>query len=114
MSTDQDIQTIKNFRSAATSGGDGFVTFSHAAWDSWDKAITNFLGEVKKAEEKIKDLKGIGQVPNYTSAEKYRTLLNETAPNEIEASIKKYREYLEELQGAIKATYDSLNSLDQS
>jgi hypothetical protein len=119
-STDQNIQFAKTFKEGAqyaTAGGDdsdGFVKFSEAAWKAWDTAIQNFIDDIdKQVNTKIPDLRTISaNVGSLLSATDTRTLLNETAPDEIEQAVKKYRDYLVELQKGIKAAYDALNKVD--
>jgi hypothetical protein len=119
-STDQNIQFAKTFKEGAqyaTAGGDdsdGFVKFSETAWKAWDTAIQNFIDDIdKQINTKIPDLRTISaNVGSLLSATDTRTLLNETAPDEIEQAVKKYRDYLVELQSGIKAAYDALNKVD--
>jgi hypothetical protein len=119
-STDQNIQFAKTFKEGAqyaTAGeedGDGFVKFSEAAWRAWDTAIQNFIDDIDDSIlAKIPDLSKMSTaVGSLQSAKDTRTLLNETAPEEIEQAVKKYRDYLVELQQGIKAAYDALNKVD--
>lgn len=119
-STDQNIQFAKTFTEGAqyaTAGkddSDGFVKFDEAAWKAWDKAIQNFINDIDdKINPKLPELRTIsGGVGNLISATNTRTLLSETAPQEIEQAVKKYRDYLVELQKGIKAAYQSLNKVD--
>ena len=119
-STDQNIQFAKTFKEGAqyaTAGGDdsdGFVKFSETAWKAWDTAIQAFIDDIdKQITTKIPDLRTISaNVGSLLSATDTRTLLNETAPDEIEQAVKKYRDYLVELQSGIKAAYEALNKVD--
>jgi hypothetical protein len=119
-STDQNIQFAKTFAAGAqyaTAGAedaDGFVKFSEAAWRDWDNAINAFIKDIdEKILTKIPDLSTIStSVGSLISATDTRTLLNETAPEEIEQAVKKYRDYLVELQRGIKTAYESLNKVD--
>jgi hypothetical protein len=119
-STDQNIQFAKTFKEGAqyaTAGGedsDGFVKFSESAWKAWDAAIQSFIDDIDdKINPKIPELRKISAgVGTLISATDTRTLLNETAPEEIEQAVKKYKDYLVELQKGIKAAYDALNKVD--
>jgi hypothetical protein len=119
-STDQNIQFAKTFQQGAqyaTPGGkdaDGFVKFSHEAWKAWDTAIQSFIDDIDdKINPKIPELRKISAgVGTLISAKDTLTLLNETAPEEIEQAVKKYKDYLVELQKGIKAAYDALNKVD--
>jgi hypothetical protein len=118
-STEQNIQFAKTFKEGAqyaTAGGedDGFVKFSETAWKAWDTAIQNFIDDIdKEINTKIPNLRTISaSVGSLLSATDTRTLLNETAPDEIEQAVKKYRDYLVELQKGIKAAYDALSKVD--
>jgi hypothetical protein len=119
-STDQNIQFAKTFREGAqyaTAGkddSDGFVKFDEATWRAWDTAIQNFIDDIDdKINPKLPDLRNIqAGVGTLISATDTRTLLNETAPEEIEQAVKKYKDYLVELQKGIKAAYEALNKVD--
>jgi hypothetical protein len=119
-STDQNIQFAKTFAQGAqyaTAGGkdaDGFVKFSKEAWTAWNTAIQAFIDDIDNTiNPKLPELRKIqGGVGGLISANDTRTLLNETAPEEIEQAIKKYKDYLVELQKGIKAAYDALNKVD--
>jgi hypothetical protein len=121
-STDQNIQFAKTFANGAqyaTVGGkdsDGFVKFSEESWKAWDTAINAFIKDIDdKILTKVPELSTISaNVGVLLSATDTRTLLNETAPEEIEQAVKKYKDYLVELQKGIKAAYDSLNKVDKS
>jgi hypothetical protein len=119
-STDQNLQWAKTFHQGAQhvpTGGDdvGFVKFSEEAWRGWDSAINAFIQDIdEKILAKIPDLSKIpDNVGGLLSATDTRTLLDETAPEEIEQAIKRYREYLVELQKGIKVAYERLNQVDQ-
>jgi hypothetical protein len=118
-STDQNIQWAKTFAAGAqyaTKGGDddGFVKFSEAAWRAWDTAINDFIKDIdEKILNKVPDLSKIStDVGGLLSANDTRLLLDETAPEEVEQAVKKYREYLVELQKGIKVAYERLNEVD--
>ncbi|WP_099041607.1 hypothetical protein [Mycobacterium neglectum] len=119
-STDQNIEFAETFHDGAeyaTKGdedGDGFVKFSETAWRSWDTAINAFIEDIDdKILTKVADLSDIStHVGTLVSATDTRTLLNETAPEEIEAAVKNYRKYLVELQKGIKVAYERLNDVD--
>lgn len=119
-STDQNIQFAKTFGEGAqyaTAGGDdkdGFVKFSETAWKAWDTAIQAFIDDIDdKINPKLPELRNISDsVGTLISATDTRTLLNETAPEEIEQAVKKYKDYLVELQKGIKAAYEALNKVD--
>jgi hypothetical protein len=121
-STDQNIQFAKSFAAGAqyaTAGGkdsDGFVKFSEESWKAWDTAINAFIKDIdEKILTKIPELSTISaNVGTLISATDTRTLLNETAPEEIEQAVKKYKDYLVQLQKGIKAAYDALNKVDKS
>jgi|SRR3954463_5296006 hypothetical protein len=119
-STDQNIQFAKTFAAGAkhaTAGdkdADGFVKFDEAAWKAWDTAIQTFIDDIDdKINPKLPELRKISAgVGTLISATDTRTLLNETAPQEIEDAVKKYKDYLVELQKGIKAAYEALNKVD--
>jgi hypothetical protein len=118
-STDQNIQFAKTFAAGAqhaTAGGedDGFVKFSEATWRDWDNRIQTFIEDIDdKILTKMPSLSMISTgVGSLISATDTRTLLDETAPQEIEDAVRKYRAYLVELQKGIKAAYESLNKVD--
>ncbi len=119
-STDQNIQFAKTFKDGAqyaTAGkddGDGFVKFSETAWRAWDTAIQTFIDDIDdKINPKLPELSKISDgVGTLLSATDTRTLLNETAPEDIKQAVKKYRDYLVELQKGIKAAYEALNKVD--
>jgi oligoendopeptidase F len=119
-STDQNIQFAKTFQAGAQyakpgdKDADGFVKFDHAAWQAWDKAIQNFIDDIDdKINPKLPELSKISDgVGTLLSATDTRTLLNETAPEDIKQAVKKYRDYLVELQKGIKAAYEALNKVD--
>jgi hypothetical protein len=119
-STDQNIEFAKTFHAGAqhaTAGdkdGDGFVKFSETAWRAWDNAINAFITDIDdKILNKIPQLSTISSnVGTLISATDTRTLLDETAPEEIEQAVKKYKDYLVELQKGIKAAYEALKKVD--
>jgi hypothetical protein len=119
-STDQNIQFAKTFQQGAQyakpgdKDADGFVKFSEAAWKAWDTAIQNFINDIEdKITPKLPELRKISSgVGTLISATDTRTLLNETAPEEIEQAVKKYKDYLVELQKGIKAAYEALKKVD--
>lgn len=119
-STDQNIQFAKTFTEGAQyakagdKDADGFVKFSHDAWKAWDAAIQSFIDDIDdKITPKLPELRKISTgVGTLISATDTRTLLNETAPEEIEQAVKKYKDYLVELQKGVKAAYEALNKVD--
>jgi hypothetical protein len=118
-STEQNLQGATTFHQGAqyaTKGGedDGFIQFDETAWRAWDTAINTFITDIdEKILTKIPDLRTISTgVGGLLSATDARDLLNETAPNDIEDAVKKYRKYLVELQKGIKAAYEALNKVD--
>lgn len=118
-STDQNIRWAETFREGAqhvAKGGDddNFVKFSEAAWRAWDTAIKNFIDDIdEKILTKIPDLAQISsQVGTLISATDTRTLLNETAPEQIETAVKNYRKYLVELRKGVQVAYERLNGID--
>lgn len=119
-STDQNIQFAKTFAEGAQyakagkDDGDEFVKFDEAAWRAWNTAIQNFIDDIDdKINPKLPELSKISpNVGTLLSAMDTRTLLNETAPEDIKQAVKKYRDYLVELQKGIKAAYEALNKVD--
>jgi hypothetical protein len=119
-STDQNIQFAKTFSEGAQyakagdKDADGFVKFSQEAWKAWDAAIQSFIDDIDdKITPKLPELRKISAgVGTLISATDTRTLLNETAPEEIERAVKKYKDYLVELQKGVKAAYEALNKVD--
>lgn len=126
LSTDQNTQWAKTFAAGAQYvpvGGDdeNFVKFDRAAWERWDTAIKDFIEELDSAKDKFLEYGywGYGdhgrlQGSTLISAERTRTLLQETMPEEAKDSIAKYREYLVELRKGIETAYKRLNNIDQS
>lgn len=119
-STDQNLQWAKTFHAGAQHAaagdedGDGFITFSETAWRAWDDAIGAFITDIDdKILTKVSQLSTISNdVGTLISATDTRTLLDETAPEEIEQAVKKYKNYLVELRKGIKAAYEALNKVD--
>jgi hypothetical protein len=119
-STEQNLQWAQTFHAGAkhaTAGdkdGDGFVKFSETAWRAWDTAIGAFITDIdEKILNKVSQLSTISNnVGTLLSATDTRTLLDETAPEEIEQAVKKYKDYLVELRKGIKAAYEALNKVD--
>lgn len=117
MSTDQNIATIKGFHEAAKNGGEGFVKFSKKAWEDWDKAIGDFIDKIDtQIKPKFSEIRSTYKenVSGYISAQDTRKLVRDTAPDEVEQAVNKYRDYLVELRAGIKAAYDRLNNVDQA
>jgi hypothetical protein len=122
-SNDQNMAFAQAFSQGAQHvavGGDhaggGLVTFSQEAWQAWDRAIQTFIDDIDtKINTTLPQLgssyKGVGAL---ISASDTRTLLQQTGPDEIGAGIKKYRDYLVELQKGIKTAYERLNKVDNS
>ena len=117
------MTTVPAAAEYATKGkddGDGFVTFSEAAWRDWDRAIQTFIEGLDDAKAKF-DTYGSwgrgdhGQISgsDLISAQRTKALLEETMPEDAKDSIAKYREYLVELQKGIKTAYQRLNDIDQ-
>ena len=125
LSTAQNTQWAKTFAAGAkyvTKGGDdeNFVKFSEAAYQDWDRAIQTFIDDLDKVTKKFDGYGRWGYGDhgrlagsNLISAERTRTLLQETMPQDAKDSIAKYREYLVELQKGIKTAYQRLNGIDQ-
>jgi hypothetical protein len=126
LSTAQNTQWAKTFAAGAQyakaggKDGDGFVKFDEAAWRAWDTAIQTFIEDLDNVTKKFEGYGRWGYGDhgrlagsNLISAEKTRTLLQETMPEEAKDSIAKYREYLVELQKGIKTAYERLNDVDQ-
>jgi hypothetical protein len=119
-STEQNLQWAQTFHTGAkhaTAGdkdGDGFVRFSETAWRAWDDAIGAFITDIDdKILNKVSQLSTISNdVGTLLSATDTRTLLDETAPEEIEQAVKKYKDYLVELRKGIKAAYEALKKVD--
>jgi hypothetical protein len=119
-STDQNLafaQTFTQGAQAITSGNQGgIVRFSREAWEAWDRAIQTFIDDIdNQITTKLGDLgagyKGVGTLISATDT---RTLLQQTAPDDIRQSVQKYRDYLVELQKGVKTAYERLNSVDNS
>lgn len=118
MSTDVNIATVQAITEAAKNGTGDFVKFDEAAKKSWVQAINDFIDALDKLKPHFQTIRS-----NYApeidgidllSATETKKLLQQTAPDEAEAAVEKYKTYLTDLREAIETAYKRLQNVDQS